>query len=147
MFYRQVFISIFLSIIFLFPLYLVFVNSFKFENDILNNPASFPELFTFNNYINIFVKSNDLLSNSLTNSIIFTSLSIIFVLVLSSMLAFSIHFLSKKIQNIIFIFLLLGLILPTPIILIPVFTILKFVNLNNTIIFCSILFTIRNFGI
>ena len=78
MFYRQVFISIFLSIIFLFPLYLVFVNSFKFENDILNNPASFPELFTFNNYINIFVKSNDLLSNSLTNSIIFTSLSIIF---------------------------------------------------------------------
>ena len=56
MFYRQVFISIFLSIIFLFPLYLVFVNSFKFENDILNNPASFPELFTFNNYINIFVK-------------------------------------------------------------------------------------------
>ncbi len=134
MFYRQAFISIFLSIIFLFPLYLVFVNSFKFENDILNNPASFPELFTFNNYINIFVKSNDLLSNSLTNSIIFTSLSIIFVLVLSSMLAFSIHFLSKKIQNIIFIFLLLGLILPTPIILIPVFTILKFVNLNNTFI-------------
>ena len=50
------------------------------------------------------------------------------------MLAFSIHFLNKKLQNIIFIFLLLGLILPTPIILIPVFTILKFINLNNTFI-------------
>ena len=48
------------------------------------------------------------------------------------MLAFSIQFLSKKIQNFIFIFLLLGLILPTPIILIPVFTILKYIKLNNT---------------
>ena len=45
------------------------------------------------------------------------------------MLAFSIQFLSK-IQNLIFIFLLLGLILPTPIILIPVFTILKYIKLT-----------------
>jgi len=50
------------------------------------------------------------------------------------MLAFAIHFLKYRTQNIIFIFLLLGLILPTPIILIPVFTILKFLNLNNTFI-------------
>ena len=84
------------------------------------------------NYLSIFIKSNDLLLNSFTNSLLFTSLSILFVLILSSMLAFSIHFLNKKIQNLIFVFLLLGLILPTPIILIPVFTILKFLKLNNT---------------
>ena len=132
MLYRQLLLSIILSLIFLFPLYLVFVNSFKFESDILNNPASFPELYTLNNYLSIFIKSNDLLLNSFTNSLLFTSLSILFVLILSSMLAFSIHFLNKKIQNLIFVFLLLGLILPTPIILIPVFTILKFLKLNNT---------------
>tara|TARA_Y200000002_G_scaffold364333_1_gene353257 strand:+ start:306 stop:1118 length:813 start_codon:yes stop_codon:yes gene_type:complete len=132
MIFRQLFLAIILSLIFLFPLYLVFINSFKFETDILNNPASFPELFTFNNYSNIFLKSNELLINSFFNSFLFTSLSIIFVLILSSMLAFSIHFLNKKIQTFIFVFLLLGLILPTPIILIPVFTILKFINLNNT---------------
>ena len=132
--YKRLLISIILSTFFLFPLYLVFVNSFKFENDIINNPASLPELFTLSNYYNIFFKSNDLLSSSLINSFLFTSLSIIFVLLFSSMLAFSIHFLSKKIQNLIFIFLLLGLILPTPIILIPVFTILKFIKLNNTFI-------------
>ena len=130
--YKNLIISIFLSSIFLFPLYLVFINSFKFENDIINNPASFPELLTLSNYYNIFIKSNDLLSSSLTNSLLFTSLSIIFVLIFSSMLAFSIKFLSKKIKNLIFIFLLLGLILPTPIILIPVFTILKYIKLNNT---------------
>ena len=129
MLYRQLLLSIILSLIFLFPLYLVFVNSFKFESDILNNPASFPELYTLSNYLSIFIKSNDLLLNSFTNSLLFTSLSILFVLILSSMLAFSIHFLNKKIQNLIFVFLLLGLILPTPIILIPVFTILKFLKL------------------
>ena len=132
--YKNIIISISLSSIFLFPLYLVFINSFKYENDIINNPASFPEIFTLSNYYNIFIKSNDLLSSSLTNSLLFTSLSIVFVLIFSSMLAFSIHFLSKKVQNFIFIFLLLGLILPTPIILIPVFTILKYIKLNNTFI-------------
>ena len=45
MLYRQLLLSIILSLIFLFPLYLVFINSFKFESDILNNPASFPELY------------------------------------------------------------------------------------------------------
>ena len=134
MFTRQSIFSILLSIIFLFPLYLVFINSFKFENDIINNPGSLPEIYTLKNYLSIFLKSNDLLINSFTNSLIFTSISIVFVLILSSMLAFSIHFLNKKLQNLIFIFLLLGLILPTPIILIPVFTILKFVKLNNTFI-------------
>ena len=89
MIFRQLFLAIILSLIFLFPLYLVFINSFKFETDILNNPASFPELFTFNNYSNIFLKSNELLINSFFNSFLFTSLSIIFVLILSSMLAFS----------------------------------------------------------
>ena len=104
--YKNLVVSIFLSSLFLFPLYLVFVNSFKFENDIINNPASFPEFFTLSNYFNIFNKSNDLLITSLINSLLFTSLSILF--------------------------LLLGLILPTPIILIPVFTILKFIKLNNS---------------
>ena len=132
--YKNLFISILLSSLFLFPLYLVFVNSFKLENDIINNPASFPKFFTLSNYFNIFNKSDDLLITSLTNSLLFTSLSILFVLLFSSMLAFSIHFLSKKIQNLIFLFLLLGLILPTPIILIPVFTILKFIKLNNSFI-------------
>ena len=134
MFYRKAIISIILSIIFLFPLYLVFINSLKFEQDILDNFAALPSLLTFSNYESIFLKSDQLLAKSLNNSLIFTSLSIVFVLLLSSMLAFSMIFLKHKIQNIIFIFLLLGLILPTPIILIPVFTILKFLKLNNTFI-------------
>ena len=46
MFSRQLLLSVLLSIIFLFPLYLVFINSFKFEKDIINNPGSLPEIFT-----------------------------------------------------------------------------------------------------
>ena len=83
MLFRQLFLSIILSLIFLFPLYLVFVNSFKFESDILNNPASFPELYTLSNYLSIFIKSNDLLLNSFTNSLLFTSLSIFFLFIFS----------------------------------------------------------------
>ena len=127
--YKRIIISIFLSMIFLFPLYMIFINSFKFELDIIKNPSALPDIFTLNNYLNIFSRSDQLFTKSLLNSLLFTSLSILFVLILSSMLAFSMYFLSNKIQNIIFIFLLLGLILPTPIILIPVFTILKFLNL------------------
>ena len=78
MFSRQLLLSVLLSIIFLFPLYLVFINSFKFENDIINNPGSFPEIFTLKNYLSIFFKSDDLLVNSFSNSLIFTSISIFF---------------------------------------------------------------------
>ena len=132
--YKRVLISIFLSMIFLFPLYMILVNSFKFDLDIIKNPAALPDIFTLKNYLNIFSRSDQLFTKSLLNSILFTSLSILIVLILSSTLAFSMYFLSNKIQNIIFIFLLLGLILPTPIILIPVFTILKFLKLNNTVV-------------
>ena len=132
--YKRMIISIFLSVIFLFPLYMIFINSFKFELDIIKNPAALPDIYTLKNYLNIFSRSDQLFTKSLLNSVLFTSLSIIFVLMLSSTLAFSMYFLSNKIQNIIFIFLLLGLILPTPIILIPVFTILKFLKLNNTVV-------------
>ena len=54
--YKNLVVSIFLSSLFLFPLYLVFVNSFKFENDIINNPASFPEFFTLSNYVFDFLR-------------------------------------------------------------------------------------------
>ena len=132
--YKRIIIAVGLSWIFLFPLYMIIINSFKFEQEILNNPAGLPDIITLSNYINIFSNSGELLTKSFINSILFTSFSIIIVLQLSSMLAFAIHFLKHRTQNIIFIFLLLGLILPTPIILIPVFTILKFLNLNNTFI-------------
>ena len=109
--YKRVLISIFLSMIFLFPLYMILVNSFKFDLDIIKNPAALPDIFTLKNYLNIFSRSDQLFTKSLLNSILFTSLSIFIVLILSSTLAFSMYFLSNRIQNIIFIFLLLGLIL------------------------------------
>ena len=80
MFYKKAIISIIFSIIFLFPLYLVFINSLKFEQDILDNFAALPSLLTFSNYESIFLKSDQLLAKSLNNSLIFTSLSIVFVL-------------------------------------------------------------------
>jgi ABC-type glycerol-3-phosphate transport system permease component len=43
--YKRIIISIFLSMIFLFPLYMIFINSFKFELDIIKNPAALPDIF------------------------------------------------------------------------------------------------------
>ncbi len=130
--YLRLFISICAGSIFLYPLYLVLINSFKQEESIRLFPSSLPLSPTLDNYIHIFSNPNTIVYEGLKNSLIITILSGILVLIMSSMLAFSLSRFPERVSNIGYSLLLFGLILPTPIILIPVFTVLKSIGLNNS---------------
>jgi len=75
-----------LAIIYVFPFFLVFVNSVKLKYDILANPLSIPLSITWDNYQQAFTKMNYF--RALTNSLVITIFSVSLLIIFSSMLAY-----------------------------------------------------------
>ena len=77
----------FLAFAYFFPFFLVFANSLKFKEDILDNPLSLPFRITWDNFEQAYVKMN--FFRSLTNSLIITVFSVSLLIIFSSMLAYT----------------------------------------------------------
>lgn len=87
--------------LYLFPIYLVFINSFKDRSELYESILAFPQQFSFEYYAKAMSKMN--FTNALFNSLIVTVASIVLIIVLSSMTAWMLvrknNFLSKLIFN------------------------------------------------
>ncbi len=117
---------------FLFPLYLVIVNSLKPEEDILSSPAAPPVIPTFENYLAVLTRPDGLVWEGLWNSSVITITSVVIAMLISAMFAFALWRASSLVQNVVYGILLAGLILPTVIILVPVFKVLQLIGLANS---------------
>ena len=123
-------LAILVSAFFLFPLYLVIANAFKTEPEILRSPARPPIGPTLDGMSGV-LDAGDV-GGGLVNSLLITGSTIALIMLLSSMLAFALHMSNSWVSNTIGAVILFGLILPTPVILIPVFRVLKYFGLQNS---------------
>jgi raffinose/stachyose/melibiose transport system permease protein len=73
------------SLVYLFPVYIILVNSFKNRAELYENVLALPKSVSFQYYINAMERMNFL--SALGNSFIVTSVSILFLAVLASMTA------------------------------------------------------------
>jgi raffinose/stachyose/melibiose transport system permease protein len=106
-----------LAIAYVFPFFLVFVNSIKIKPDILSNPLSIPNYVSWDNFQQALTKMEYF--RSLTNSIIITVLSVSFLIVFSSMLAYYLARTKSKPSKYIFLILVTSMIVPFQALMIP----------------------------
>jgi raffinose/stachyose/melibiose transport system permease protein len=123
-------LGITLGFAYVFPFFLVFVNSLKLKFDILENPLALPVQITWDNFQQAFTKMD--FFRSLTNSIIITVFSVGLLIISSSMLAYYLARTKSKPSKYIFLILVASMIVPFQALMIPfIARFAPFVSLNN----------------
>ncbi len=116
----------------LVPFYWILLTSFKTMKDItMQGPLGFPQIWHWDNYIRIWKVGNFLVY--FKNSIIVTTISVLCIVLFSLLAAYSFSFLKIKGKGFILTLLLFGLIVPTELIIIPLYYNLKTLGLLNTL--------------
>lgn len=112
----------------IFPMYLLFINSFKTKTEIIKNPMGLPSEWTFDNYVNAWAQGN--YSSSYINTIIITGITVLLVCVLSGLAAYGLSHLQTPGQNLFLGYLFISMSLPIG--FIPIFFMAVKMNLINT---------------
>ena len=120
------------SLIALYPIFIMIINSFKDRFSIYNNPFGLPQgTWNFMNYISVF-RDGDFLVY-FKNSFIVVILSLLLLLIVGSMAAYALTNLRGKISYIVYFFFIAGMMLPIKIASITILEIVRNLGLINTI--------------
>ncbi|RCG28742.1 carbohydrate ABC transporter permease [Sphaerisporangium album] len=109
------------------------VNVFKPSTDIVPHPAAPPVPPTMENIGAVLSRPDSLFTYGLVNSVAVTALSITILTVLSAMLG---HYLARSrhvLAKVVMVTLLCGLMIPVPVILAPITSVLKTLGLMTTL--------------
>ena len=127
-------------ILYMFPFYMVVINSLKQKRDIIKSPFSW--LYTikglsFDNFVKAFVQMDFL--NAFKNSLIVTVFATALVTLLAAMLAYYIVRNNNAISRITFVLMVASMIIPFQAIMIPLVSIyggkLNVLNHRSTLVF------------
>ena len=111
-------VFILLLIVFLYPFYLVLLNSLKTNKEVILDSLALPQAPNFEGYQKAFEKMNYV--QSFGNSLIVTSLSIFLLVIIAAMCAYLFARKNWKINNIIFMIMVASMIIPFQTIMIPI---------------------------
>jgi raffinose/stachyose/melibiose transport system permease protein len=110
-------ISSVLALAYVFPFFLVLINSFKPKREILENTLALPVEFDLDNFAMAIRKMNYF--QSLTNSILITVVSVSSLIVASSLLAYYLARRPTKLSKSIFLVLVASMIVPFQSLMVP----------------------------
>ena len=119
------------SILALFPIWVLVINSFKTRYTIYSNPFWLPEKWNFSNYQSV-LGSGDFLGY-FKNSLIVVILSIALVLVLGALASYALAHWRSKASGALYFFLIAGMMLPIKIASIRLLELVRQLGLLNTI--------------
>lgn len=108
---------ILLSVCWLFPVYIVFVNSFKNRSELYESILALPEHFSFEYYEKAIKKMNFL--HALGNSVLVTVVSILFIVVLASMTAWMLVRTNNVLSTVIFNIFVATMLIPFQTLMMP----------------------------
>ncbi|TVP96028.1 MAG: carbohydrate ABC transporter permease [Acholeplasmatales bacterium] len=120
-------VAFILVILFLFPMFIVVINTSKPNLLITDTPMAWPETWStfFTNVRTLLDDSRMQYVNSLFNSLIITSLSLILIGVSSAMAAWVLVRTKTRLSFSIFLFIVAGLIIPFQVVMLPIVTLLN----------------------
>ncbi len=113
-----------LSLLYLGPLYIVFVNSFKNREEIYKSAVTLPTSLDFSVYLQAIEKMQ--FFNAFKNSVIVTVFSIFFIIVFSSMTAWMLVRNDNKVSKFIFLVFIATMIIPFQTLMMPLMQEIKF---------------------
>jgi ABC-type glycerol-3-phosphate transport system permease component len=130
-------VLLFVAMLVLFPMVWMFYTSLKEQREIFANPFSLPRTLNLTNYVEAWTIGNFRLY--FLNSIIITLPSVLGALALSSLAAYGFARFKFRGSNVLFLFFLLGIMVPPQAIVIPAFQIVSRLHLMNS--FLGLTFT------
>lgn len=119
------------SLIVLFPLWTLIVNSFKPQKEIFKDPFGLPDTFTLDGYKAVW--SSGRFDLYFINSLIVTILSLTLILFVGSMAAYALAKWRSRASNFLYVFFIAGLMIPIRLGTIDLVRLIKALNLQDTI--------------
>jgi len=127
----------------LYPVVWVVQNAFRDNTQIYGRPFALPDPVILKNFPQAFAAMN--LAITLTNSIVYAAATVTITILLSAMAAF---YLSKIARgNLLYVYFILGMMIPIQAILIPVFINMRNLQLLNTRLGIIIVYVVTNLSI
>lgn len=117
------------AFVILYPLFWMLISSFKSYDEIYNNVWSLPSVWHFENYATAWSKG---ISSYFLNSLFVTAATILLVVLIGSMAAFTLARYQSRWVNYALIFTIGGLMMNPQVALIPLFEMLTWMDLINT---------------
>lgn len=121
-----------IAILYITPLIWIVMVSFKTNPEIFSNPFGFPAALQFENYAYSWVNGH--LGTALLNSLIVSFSTLIISMIIGSMAAFAIARLRFKLNNGMLVYFMIGMMIPTHCLLIPLIIMLAKFKLGDTLI-------------
>ncbi len=135
-----------ISLLLLMPLYIPIVNSVKALKDLYISPFSIPKIadIIWSNFSNAWIKGN--LFRYFLNSLTVTTISVLLLIFLSSMVGFALTRKNSltRLNKILFLFFLMGIMIPPQVSIIPLYFQMKFFHISNTLFGLIIAFIAYN---
>ncbi len=128
--------------LYIVPFLLVILNSFKSFTEILNNPLSFPQKISFDNYVKAFVKMK--YPYAFMNSLVIVIFSIIGIVIFSSMTSYLFVRKKWKLNKIMFLVMVGAIYIPFQAVMIPLLKIYSKIHFLNNI--WSLIYMYFGFG-
>lgn len=117
--------------IFLLPVFIVLNYSFKSKKELyINSPISLPESLYLGNYKKAFDKLD--MGTTFFNTMLYTVISVLLLTLLCGITAWAIARCKSKLFNIIYIYFIVGILIPAQSLFLPIYTIGYKLNLVNT---------------
>lgn len=125
-------VVLFYAVVSLYPLIWVILQSFKTEQQFLSSIWSLPTSFGLSNYVTAFSKGH--LSLYLKNTVINTIATLVVELSLILLAGFAFSKLKMKFKSFFFYMILINMLIPTPIILLPMYLQVVNLGIQNTLL-------------
>jgi raffinose/stachyose/melibiose transport system permease protein len=120
-----------LALVFLSPIYIIFVNSFKDRQELYDNALSLPSNFSFQYYLEAMEKMNFL--SAIVNSLYVTVVSVLIIVVLSSMTAWMLVRTNNKLSTFIFMTFIATMLIPFQTLMMPLMQLMSSITNNLNI--------------
>jgi raffinose/stachyose/melibiose transport system permease protein len=119
-----------IAFFFAFPLFMTFMSAFKSQGDILADPAAFPTSLYLGNFEFLFQRTPIL--QALVNTFLLTLVSQVVIIIVVPMSSYVLARKKSKWATAVYLFFLMGMMIPFQAFMIPLFRQLQFIGLFGT---------------
>lgn len=117
-----------LGLCFLFPLYIMFINSIKNRAELYMSPVAVPKTFLWRNYAEAAEKMN--FFRAFGNSLLITVVSVVFIIVFSAMCAWMIARKDDRLSKLIYFTFVATMLIPFQTLMMPLVQMMKWTKVN-----------------
>jgi len=119
-----------LALIFIYPLVLMVLTAFKSTREFFFDPFGLPDTWSLKPFIDVWQKAN--FNTYFFNSVLIATSAVILLIFCASLAAYAIARFDFKYNNLVFMFFLAGIMIPIRLGILPLFILMKNLNLLDT---------------